>query len=485
VHDYLFPSEVVRFAFVFGICVAMMLYERRHLTTGSIVVPGYIAIFIPAPMVLVVTFLNALITYWLMNGFIRKRFLLYGRTKFTVMALISIALQSGLLKVSPSGPWLWESNFPLFVGAGYVVPALIAHDMGRQGVRRTTRAVLAAGAIVSVPILIAIAVGLPGITDLAPLTGYGEMSIVGRWVPLAVLLSAAAAWGVFTNWGLKSGGFVGAAYIGMFMGDPYQVAVMFAVAVVSFAFVRYVLMRWLILFGRRKFSAMLLTSSMISWTLLWSGQWIFSARVSSHLDMASLALIPLFVPGLLANDMDRTSPVRVVGGVTLAAGVVVPVTWWVQSIVEGTTLDPAWKLVAVAATIATFGPQMQMLIVATARVLGSVGARRRQRMREPLVTHPQQIAVGELVEAQDHLDELADVLWSAEELARWRAEHTEASLDADAWLAAQLGEVGRTLDVDLELDRELDRRLAADLQLADTLRAAWASLDAERDARRP
>ena len=59
-HDYLFSSEIVRFAFVFGICVSMMLYERLHLTTGSIVVPGYIAMFLVYPMVVVATFVNAL-----------------------------------------------------------------------------------------------------------------------------------------------------------------------------------------------------------------------------------------------------------------------------------------------------------------------------------------------------------------------------------------------------------------------------------------
>ena len=150
VHDYLFSSEIVRFAFVFGICVSMMLYERVHLTTGSIVVPGYIAVFLVYPMVVVATFVNALLSYAIMNHFLRKHFMLYGKTKFTLMALISILIQTIMLKVSPSGPWLWESNIPLFVGAGYVVPALIAHDMGRQGIKRTTKAVLLAGVIVAV-----------------------------------------------------------------------------------------------------------------------------------------------------------------------------------------------------------------------------------------------------------------------------------------------------------------------------------------------
>lgn len=516
-HDYLFPSEVVRFAFVFGVVVAMLLYERRHLTVGSIVVPGYIAIFIVAPMVLFITFLNAGITYLLMNRVIRKRFLLYGRSKFTVMALISIALQAGLLRVTPAGPWLWESDFPLFVGAGYVVPALIAHDMGRQGVQRTIKAVLLAGAIVATPILLAVAFQLDGITDLAPLSGYGEMSIHGTWVSVAVLLSAGAAWAVSTNYGLKSGGFVGAAYVGMFMGDPYQVLVMFTVAVVSYVFVRMVLMRWLILFGRRKFSAMLLTSSMISWTLLWTGQWIFDARVTSHLDMASLALTPLFVPGLLANDMDRTSPLRVGMGVTLAAGMVVPVTWWVQSAIEGTPLNPAWKVLAVVTVLVVFGPQLRQLAVLTARALATVPERLRDRRSRRALEPVAAPVVGGPAEDQDHLSGPVDAPWTLDEIEAWRLTNLEASLDADAWLAQQLADLDQlsgdgpiTGEVYLEgllalerhhahltrlaalerADRQLDTLVAeelatsvshsaADVDLAEALRTTWAEL--ERD----
>lgn len=360
-HDYLFSSEIVRFAFVFGICVSMMLYERLHVTTGSIVVPGYIAVFLVYPMVVIATFANALLSYAIMNHFLRKHFMLYGRTKFTLMALISISIQTLMLKLSPSGPWLWESDIPLFVGAGYVVPALIAHDMGRQGIKRTSKAVLLAGVIVALPIGLGLLLRLKGVNDLAPLAGFGTMSIDSRWIPLAVLLSAASSWGVAHNYNLKAGGFVGAAYVGMFMGDPYQVAVAFTIALITYVLVKYVLMNVLILFGRRKFSAMLLTSSMLSWTLLWVGPSFLSARVTNHLDLASMALTPLFVPGLLANDMDRTSPVRVVAGAGLAAAFVVPTTWWIQSVVEGQTLQLPWILLAIATFVTIFWKSVRQL----------------------------------------------------------------------------------------------------------------------------
>jgi hypothetical protein len=147
----------------------------------------------------------------------------------------------------------------------------------------------------------------------------------------------------------------------MFMADPYQVLVAFTIAFVTFLVVRYGLMNVLILFGRRKFSAMLLTSSMLSWTLLWAGPTFLSARVTNHLDLASMALTPLFVPGLLANDMDRTSPLRVVAGCGLAAAFVVPTTWWIQSIVEGSTLELQWIVLALSTFVIIFWKSARQL----------------------------------------------------------------------------------------------------------------------------
>ena len=60
-----------------------------------------------------------------------------------------------------------------------------------------------------------------------------------------------------------------------------------------------------------------------------------------------MALTPLFVPGLLANDMDRTIPIRVLAGTGLATTFVVPMTWWIQSLVENRDLDTAVGITAV------------------------------------------------------------------------------------------------------------------------------------------
>jgi poly-gamma-glutamate biosynthesis protein PgsC/CapC len=427
-HDYLFTTEVVRFAFMFGVAVSMILYERRHLTTGSIVVPGYIATFLAMPTTLIATFLNAFISYFLVNKLLRRWFLLYGRTKFTVLVVISIIIQTLMLKFSPNGAWAWESDIKLLVGVGYVVPALIAHDMGRQGIKKTFTSVMLAGLIVAAPIAVALAVDLPGINDLAPLRGGSDIAIDVAWIPIAVLLSAAAAWGVARFWNLRSGGFMGAAFVAILLGDPWQVIVMAALAAMTYVLVTRFLMNSMILFGRRKFSAMLLISASLSWVLLWVGGEIFGIGVQRHMDVGSLALIPLIVPGLMANDAQRTSPMRVLGGLSLATSFVLTMTWWLESLVERRPLDLGWKVAAVLTTVAIFGRTVAEQLLVRLR---AANAGRRA------VTGPSLAPAGARAE---------DSHWYGFAFAsyrRWATLHQEASIAAEQWLATMLGETNQ------------------------------------------
>ncbi len=391
--DYLFSIEVVRFAFVAGIVISLFLYERRHLTTGSLVVPGYVAVFLVQPLVIVATALNALVTYWLVNRILARRVLLYGRTKYSVLALISIAIQATMLKLSPSGPYLWESDVPLFVGAGYVIPALVAHDMARQGVAKTLRSVLLAGGLVAAPIAVALWT-VPGVQASAPLVGFEVLALPPDWVPVAVFLSAAAAWGLFHNHRLRAGGFVGAAYLGMLTADPLQVVFVVSVAAVTYVIVTRLLQPWMILFGRRKFAAMLIVSALVAWSAIWFGTAVLGYEVSYYMTLSSVALTPLFVPGLVANDMERAGIPRVVVGTVLGAGFVVPGLLAVVSVLETGSPSLPWTLASLLAGSIIFHPQIRWV---GSRVLAAVihlalGTRGRHRPPvlppSPAPTHP-------------------------------------------------------------------------------------------------
>lgn len=468
-HEYLLSSEWVRFAFVLGIAVSMVMYEKRHLTTGSIVVPGYIAVFVLQPLVIVATFCNALLTYAFVNHLLRRYVLLYGRTKFTILAITSTVIQMAMMQVSPTASWLWKSDVPLFVGVGYIVPALIAHDMARQGIRRTTTSVLAAGVIVATPIAIAIFLRVPGVNELAPIDGYGTIAIDGRWTPVAMGLAVIGSWAVAHNHGLRSGGFVGAAFAGMFMGNPVQVAIALVVATITWLVVTRLLMRHMILFGRRKFSTMLIVSSMLSWWSLWVGDHVFGASWQQNFGVGSLALTPLLLPGLLANDAQRTSPRKVLVGLALVASFTVSTTWWVQTSFESSTLDLGWKLLAAATATILFWPQLRHLVQRVAdlvtadrqvvvRLLGRVGAIVRPA---PPLGAPAAATGGDLAFAGAPAS-LAVSSWDA-----WRDSYPDAAAAAERWIDEQLVPPRRT--VPARSDGHLDRATIS--ILADSLRA--------------
>ena len=428
-HDYLLSSEWVRFAFVLGVAVSMVMYEKRHITTGSIVVPGYIAVFVVYPPVIIATFVNALITYWLINKVLRRFFLLYGRTKFTLLALTSTVIQTAMLRLTPSGTWLWESDIPLFIGVGYVVPALIAHDMERQGISKTIKSVLLAGMLVAIPIGAAILFGFAGVNELTPLNGFGQTLIESRWVPVAVLLSIAASWSVAHNYNLRSGGFVGAAFVGMFMADLWQVAAALAIAGASYLIVTKLLMTRMILFGRRKFSAMLLVSAVLGWVLLWIGDTYLNAQATSHFSLGSLALTPLLLPGLLANDAQRTSPLRVLSGLSLATAFVLATTWNIQALANGATLNRPAMIITVLTAAVLAGPQLMSLIRFTVLKLTSTIGRS---------SHPIPARSAKQLALTATSDRSATGTPTTSSWNTWSIEHPDEAAHAQAWLESQL-----------------------------------------------
>lgn len=364
-HDYLFTADVVRLAFVFGVITSVLLYERRHVTTGSIVVPGYIAVFLLQPIVLATTALVAGIAYWFVNRFVTRWVLLYGRVKFTVLVLVSMVMQILLLKTTPETAWLWESSAPLVVAAGYVVPALIAHDMGRQGIKKTFAAVAASGAIVAIPLVVLVRL-IPSLTADAQLVGFDVLAFPPAWVPVAVLVSAVTSWALMHNFSLRTGGFIGSAYLAMLMADLRSVVFLVVIGIVTWAFVVSVLQPRLILFGRRKFAAMMLTSALMAWGGTWLFGGVLGFEFAAYQSVAGVTLTPLFVPGLIANDIERAGLGRVVSGVVLGAAFTAGTTWTVAGmfgVAPAFDLStPAVLTLTVMTGSAVFGPQIMNMV---------------------------------------------------------------------------------------------------------------------------
>jgi hypothetical protein len=182
------------------------------------------------------------------------------------------------------------------------------------------------------------------------------------------MLSALVAWALLKNHGLRSGGFIGAAYLGMLSVQPMQVVFAVGVGFATYLIVTRALMPWMILFGRRKFATMLLLAAIISWTLMWVGTAVFGFEISYYMNLGSIALTPLFLPGLLANDMHRASPLRVVGGVALGASFVIPLTLAFEMASAG-IFPHLWVMIATLSGSLIFRDQIAWL---THRLLTTV-----------------------------------------------------------------------------------------------------------------
>lgn len=328
----LFDQALLRMTFIFGIVVSVQLYERTHRTTGSLVVPGYIGAQLLDPISLLATILNAAATYFLVSIVLPKFAVVYGRSRFVVNIFVSVILSLILVQTLS----FVLPQIPSLEAIGYAIPALIAYDMNRQGPRKTAVAVAGAGVLAAIPALLIVGF-FPHWVEVASGAPLGLIDIGDVWFPIAALVSTGVSTLLFANHQLRSGGFIGAMYLGLAAINPIQIVFFMAVAVFTYLLVTQVLRRVMIIFGRRKFAVMLMAGSLLAWLVLT----VFEAAAPDLLPINSLPVAALFVPALLANDMERSSISEVLLGSVIAAGatlsvVVVasglvdrqPIPWW-------------------------------------------------------------------------------------------------------------------------------------------------------------
>ena len=205
----------MRTALVVGVVVSILFYERVQLTTGGAIVPAYLAMFLPAPLFVATTVLSGYLTYFVVSVVVAKRKILYGRRKFEVEMLVGLAF----VTIGTGTALLLRTDRPLYLGLtgiGFLLPGVIAHDMFRQGPRKTLFALAATTAILGLFVFV-----FASLLDISPFerslaslplaperTGYP----LGLILPAAVV-SVLAGMLVFSRLGLRSGGFITGAYI--------------------------------------------------------------------------------------------------------------------------------------------------------------------------------------------------------------------------------------------------------------------------------
>jgi poly-gamma-glutamate biosynthesis protein PgsC/CapC len=315
-HEYLYEADLVRVGVITGIVVSTLLYERFHLTTGGAVVPGYLALFVLAPLAIAVTIGTAYVTYRIVNGPLASRMILYGRRKFEVEVLIGLGFVSvvyAFAQVRLGLPPLATAVY----GIGFVLPGLIAHDMFRQGPLKTVAVLAAAIAVVAAILFILVTLadlGPPRVLP-PPLHGVAARGYEEELLLPAVVVSVVAGLAIFRGLGLRTGGFVTAAYLALVAPDPRDLLFTAAIALATYMIANRLLSERLLLFGRRKVAMMVLLASVLARTTELA---VIAVTSGLYQPWQGFNAITLMVPGLIANDMDRQGVERTAWGVGIA-----------------------------------------------------------------------------------------------------------------------------------------------------------------------
>ncbi|MDL1893230.1 poly-gamma-glutamate biosynthesis protein PgsC [Sphingobacteriales bacterium CHB3] len=141
---------MIELAITLGLILSLLSYEIFGLAAGGIVVPGYIGLHLSQVDRMTGVLLVSLVTYLIVKVMSYYTFL-YGRRQMVVSLLIGALLAN------------FSRQFLTFnVGAataeltaiGWVVPGLIAHWFGKQGIFKTLCALLVTSVIVRLAVIV-------------------------------------------------------------------------------------------------------------------------------------------------------------------------------------------------------------------------------------------------------------------------------------------------------------------------------------------
>ncbi len=300
--DHYYNPELVRFAFVLGIVVSILFYERHHLTTGGIAVPGYLAFVIFQPLIFPAIFAAALVSYLVVHKWLARLIILPAPAKFslTIVCSSAIHLVVDALLVSQQGIGTGTS---FMTGVGYVVPGLIAHDFSRQGIVKTTTNIGISTAIVATALIAMIQI-FPQLGRLHTSPVVDVFPIDLAFFPLLVFLSLIAWLGLVRIHGLRCGGFLGGAFLTLLVLQPTELARFAIAAAITLFIVRVVLDPLCILFGRRRFAAYMLVGSSTTWAAFRVSELYFAGETISVLT-PSFSVLGVLLTGLIAHDVDQ------------------------------------------------------------------------------------------------------------------------------------------------------------------------------------
>ncbi len=143
-------EELVSLSIGLGLAISLVFSELLGLTAGGMVVPGYFALYLDRPLVIVITLIVSYLTYLIVHS-LSAVTIIYGRRRTVLMILVGFGM--GALLRSFGSLQLPMATIDLTI-VGYIIPGLIAIWIDRQGLVESLSALIIASVAVRIALIL-------------------------------------------------------------------------------------------------------------------------------------------------------------------------------------------------------------------------------------------------------------------------------------------------------------------------------------------
>jgi poly-gamma-glutamate biosynthesis protein PgsC/CapC len=133
-----------------GLVISLTFSEMLGLTAGGMVVPGYVALYLDRPVVILITLLVSYLTYFIVHS-LSAVMIIYGRRRTVLMILVGFAIGAAVRSFGHLQLPMTTIDLTII---GYIIPGLIAIWIDRQGVVESFSSLIIASVLVRIILIL-------------------------------------------------------------------------------------------------------------------------------------------------------------------------------------------------------------------------------------------------------------------------------------------------------------------------------------------
>ncbi len=140
---------MIQTAVIFSILLSFLSHEFLGLYTGGLISGGYLALYLYQPLRVAATYGAALVVFGIVK-LLSRHLIIFGNRRYMAAILTGLVVHYAFSQLVPVLVPLGQDMRII----GYIIPGLIANDMLRQGVVKTTLASLLAAGLVRAALML-------------------------------------------------------------------------------------------------------------------------------------------------------------------------------------------------------------------------------------------------------------------------------------------------------------------------------------------